>query len=159
MNRVDIAFRHTFSVYDGPGRTLRRVVKLNVSQILASKRRTATRGKVPLLGRLIRRTSKQVVVVPKYNIGTNGVHGVTRRAKASRFRFSKHDDMSDNVVCHGSGMSVKNAMGVRRCLGSIASPSGMGTTLSRLTVGSRGSGTLRGGGGDLGPGGSGGRSS
>lgn len=113
--KLSIAFRETFSIYHSPGGTLRRVVTLNYGHVLASNRRPATRSNVPLLGRLRRRTTKEVVLLTKYNIGRGGVRQVTSRAKVQRFRFSTHRGVGDKVGCGGRSMSVNNAMRVSRC--------------------------------------------
>lgn len=119
-SKLSIAFRQTFSMYHGPRGTLRRVVRSNYGHVLASKRRTATRTKVPLLGRLRERTTKQVVLLTNYNMGRGGVTHVTSRAKVRRFRFSTQRAIVDSVRCQGPTISVKKAMRVSRCAGRVA---------------------------------------
>lgn len=130
--KVSIAFRHTFSMYEGLQGTVRSVVRLKYGHVLASKRRPATRQNVPLLGRLRRRTSSQVVLLTNYKIGRTGVTRVTQRANVHRFRFSTERGVRDSVLCRGSTISVKKAMRVSRCARAIAATRQMGHAVKTL---------------------------
>lgn len=105
---LSIAYRHTFSIYHSPFTTLRRLVRLNYSHVLASNRRSSTIGKVPLVTRLIGHTTNHVVVVPKYKIQRGGVTHVRTRAKTGRFRASTQDVICDGVRCQGRGIPVND---------------------------------------------------
>lgn len=131
LGPVDIAFRHTFSQTTGPRGTLRSVVSLNYSHVLASNRRPGTMRNMTLLSRLERTTTKHVVLLTKYNMGRSGVHAVFSTANVRRCRFSTEIGIPDGVGRLGAGICV-NTRNTSRDGSPIASTREMGRAVTGL---------------------------